>query len=158
MGNSKRFRIAEWVAPLILLCLCLGAGAFAIWYLSPVEEAKRDVKSVLKDPSSAIFTHIEACKDDDGSLLFITGLVNSKNEYGGYDGGKNFLVPFNGSSGIPSFNRLDFSFPQLSYFYEMEYSESVDLRHDGRTCAQIFRNAQKKHATAQDESFERSGL
>jgi len=52
---------------------------------------KNGVKAHLKDPVSAQFGNISASKDSKGQI-YVCGLVNAKNSFGGYTGSK----PFNG--------------------------------------------------------------
>lgn len=55
-----------------------------------IEYSKNDLKRKLKDPYSAQFSELKVYGD--ASLLFLCGLVNAKNSYGGYSGYRPFSV------------------------------------------------------------------
>lgn len=76
---------------LISLVPILGGSAIGgyAWHQSPEERAKRVVLSKLNDPDSAAFSELETCKGH-----YVTGLVNSKNSFGGFTGKKRFVVDF----------------------------------------------------------------
>jgi hypothetical protein len=57
---------------------------------------RRGVREKLKDPDSAKFVSLSAVKDDKG-MVYVCGMVNAKNSYGGYTGMSPFLGMMMGS-------------------------------------------------------------
>lgn len=51
---------------------------------------RRDVRKTLKDPESAKFGPMTAKKDAKG-IVYVCGLVNAKNSYGGYTGMQHYM-------------------------------------------------------------------
>ena len=80
---------------IVIIGLSIGAGAFLLFApdsTDPMfEEAKSAVRKKLRDPQSAIFTEIHSVDRPKGeSGGYVCGLVNAKNELGGYAGPQRF--------------------------------------------------------------------
>lgn len=50
------------------------------------------VKGHLKDPYSAVFSSMMAFRDQGSRAVHVCGIVNAKNSFGGYTGGKSFYA------------------------------------------------------------------
>lgn len=57
--------------------------------ITPAGEAEEAVRRRLDDPDSAKFRNVEVCSKDQ---TLVSGDVNSKNHFGGYDGFQPFFV------------------------------------------------------------------
>jgi hypothetical protein len=56
-----------------------------------IDAVKKGVEDSLKDPTSALFrSEFKAAKDEKGAI-YVCGLVNGKNSFGGYVGDKPFM-------------------------------------------------------------------
>jgi hypothetical protein len=67
--------------------------------LNAIDEAKRAVSAILKDPDSAKFEDVEAYVHENGSIA-VCGKVNSRNSFGAYAGAALFIVPAVGVGAI----------------------------------------------------------
>lgn len=60
--------------------------------------AQSEIKSLLKDPSSAEFKSLTVNrieqKDNHASMVHVCGLVNAKNSFGAFTGFSNFVVSY----------------------------------------------------------------
>lgn len=88
----------KWTALFAVVALtgCVTAPQVAMLYPTKLTDGqltkiKTAVTSTLKDPGSASFGNIKAGEDVNGKI-FVCGLVNAKNSFGGFTG----MTPFGG--------------------------------------------------------------
>jgi hypothetical protein len=68
---------------------------------------RSEFQHILKDPESARFGHIAAGRDSEGNI-FVCGLVNAKNSYGGYTGEQPYMGFFENLDNKKIFTILHF--------------------------------------------------
>ena len=81
----------------ITLALAIAIAGVYVWKRQPgdqaVKKAENQVRSLLRDPNSALFYEVAA----DPISGAACGYVNAKNGYGGYDGRRMFVLSSDGA-------------------------------------------------------------
>ncbi len=81
LGPNTSLKIAKQFSAALCLLALLGCDS------SEISSAKNEVKVILKDPDSAVFSNVETIEDTGA----VCGEVNSKNLYGAFTGNKTFV-------------------------------------------------------------------
>jgi hypothetical protein len=119
-SNKKSDKFKWWMIAAALSAIVVAL----VWYVSPQERAKRDVKESLKDPASAIFSKLETCWAN-GSAQYVSGYVNSRNSYGAYSGKTFFVTNFELGLIKTTFNEFDSFWPKTAYYMNQIEIESL---------------------------------
>ncbi|EBI1835244.1 hypothetical protein FK088_23680 [Salmonella enterica] len=120
----KKFSLPSiFIFGLFLLAGCDGDGF--------TESAKKQVKTLLKDPSSAQFDSVEFHPSDEPGEKphgAVCGKVNSKNSFGAYTGYKRFVMGINTKDGVTyrSGVQMEDGSPLMSGVYDMLWKDKCE--------------------------------